>query len=580
VPRRAAPHRRPLVSWPLYRLLAVLALVPVLLAALTVREPSLPPPPPQPLAAFNGGAAATKAAALLTLPALHHGRGPGGSGNLAAAAWVQSELAKAGYRVTVQNFGADLPDQPNVPMQNVIGYLPGRRSDLIAVFAHHDSVGSGVDDNAAAVGVMLELAQELQPLTGRQRGLLFVSTDGGTSGGQGAAYFADHSTFARRVSAAIVLDSISAPQGTPIRIVIRPDTARGTSPTLFRTARAVITRVTGRSPVVPGLLDQLSGLAVPYALGEQGPLLARGVPAVTLTAGPPPDLKATFDSYSTQQLGSVGNSVLNLVAQLDLAPSIEPGGRPDIFLGSRTMQGWLAETALVALFAPALACVLDMTARCRRRRIPLAGAARALAWRMGAWCAFLVALWLLPVLPDRLASGLDVAPRPSDIGITWTGILLAAAAGVAVWRFAGRPRIVPDRPISGSERTGGLVAGLLGLAFASTLLVAVNPFALILVLPAAHLWLLLPLAARLGRRFMLLVYLFGFTGPALLVVEYATRFHLGASAPRALLAMTASGYLSPVIAICLTLATASAAQVAAVIAGRYAPAHPPKRGYN
>jgi hypothetical protein len=76
------------------------------------------------------------------------------------------------------------------------------------------------------------------------------------------------------------------------------------------------------------------------------------------------------------------------------------------------------------------------------------------------------------------------------------------------------------------------------------------------------------------------VYLFGFTGPALLVAEYATRFHLGASAPRALLAMTASGYLSPVIAVCLTLATASAAQVAAVIAGRYSPAHPPKRGYN
>jgi hypothetical protein len=79
---------------------------------------------------------------------------------------------------------------------------------------------------------------------------------------------------------------------------------------------------------------------------------------------------------------------------------------------------------------------------------------------------------------------------------------------------------------------------------------------------------------------MLVVYLLGFAGPLLLVIEYATRFHLGASTPRALLAMTASGYLSPVEAACLALAAASGAQVGAVIAGRYAPAHAPKHGYN
>jgi hypothetical protein len=579
VPRRAATSRRPLVSWPLYRLLAVVALVPVLVAALTVREPSLPPPPAQPLAPFDGGAAATTAAAMLTLPKQRNGREPGRGGDLAAAGWIAEQLGAAGCRVSTQTFAADLPGRPNVPMTNVIGYLPGRRSDLVAVVAHHDGIGTGVDDNAAAVGVMVELARELQPLA-RERGLLFLSTDGGTTGGQGAAYFAGHSPFASRVSAAVVLDSLAAPSGTPLRIVIRPDTVRGTSPTLFRTTRAVVARVTGRPPIVPGLLDQLSGLAVPYALGEQGPLLARGVPALTLTAGPPPDPGAAITSLDSGQLGSAGTAMLNLVAQLDSASTIEPAGRPDVFLGTRTMQGWLAETALVALFAPALVTVLDMTARCRRRRIPLAPAASALTWRAAGWGTFLVALWLLPVLPGGLASGLDVAPRPADIGIGWSGIALAAAAGLLVWRFAGRPRLLPVTPVSGADRTGGLVAGMLGLAFAATLLVAVNPFALILVLPAAHVWLLLPAAARLGRRFMLAVYAFGFTGPALLIVEYATRFHLGASTPRALLAMTASGYLSPVVATCLVLAAASAAQVGAVIAGRYAPAHEPKHGYN
>jgi hypothetical protein len=226
--------------------------------------------------------------------------------------------------------------------------------------------------------------------------------------------------------------------------------------------------------------------------------------------------------------------------------------------------------------------MLDMAARCRRRQITLSPAVAALAWRSLAWAAGLVTLWILPVLPGNLASGLAIAPQANLIGISWTGILLALLVGVVVWRFVGRPRIVPGPPftVTAAERTGGLAAGLLGLGFASALLSATNPFALILVLPAAHLWLMLPTAARLGRRFMVVVYLLGMLGPALLVFEYATRFHLGLSTPRAMLAMAASGYLSPVIAACLALAGASASQVAALIAGRYGPAHPPKRGYN
>jgi len=68
VPRRRAHPRRPLVSWPLYRLLAVVALVPVLVAALAVSEPALPPPPAEPLAEFDGSTAATTAAFMLSLP--------------------------------------------------------------------------------------------------------------------------------------------------------------------------------------------------------------------------------------------------------------------------------------------------------------------------------------------------------------------------------------------------------------------------------------------------------------------------------------------------------------------------------
>ena len=41
-----------------------------------------------------------------------------------------------------------------------------------------------------------------------------------------------------------------------------------------------------------------------------------------------------------------------------------------------------------------------------------------------------------------------------------------------------------DAPVTGSDRTGGLAGGLVGMLFASVLLTAVNPFTLIVLLPA------------------------------------------------------------------------------------------------
>ena len=108
------------------------------------------------------------------------------------------------------------------------------------------------------------------------------------------------------------------------------------------------------------------------------------------------------------------------------------------------MRGWLAEVALVALFCPALVCILDMAARCRRRHMRLAPAVTALAWRCLAWAAGLIALWILPVLPGDMASGLAVAPQAGQIGLTWTGILLAVLVGV--W-CGGSPAGRGSRPV-------------------------------------------------------------------------------------------------------------------------------------
>lgn len=317
---------------------------------------------------------------------------------------------------------------------------------------------------------------------------------------------------------------------------------------------------------------------MPYAPNEQGTLLAHGISALTLTVGRGHATRGPLSSLDADQLGRLGTTVANLVASLDTAPTIERDGSPLLLLSGKVMRGWLAEASMAILLAPFIACVLDLVARLRRRRVAIAPGLVAFAWRAGAWLVTLAALWLLAAAPGRLISGIAVAPLPGHTGATTAGILIAAAAGLAFWRFVSRPRLLRIHTTRGEERTGGLAGGLLGLALAGLLLTAVNPFALIVVLPAAHIWLYLPAAARGGRRTLLAVYLAGLIGPAALVYELWTAQGLGTDTPRALVAMTASGYLAPAVSVCFALSAAAAAQLGALVAGRYAAPHAPLDG--
>ncbi len=206
----------------------------------------------------------------------------------------------------------------------------------------------------------------------------------------------------------------------------------------------------------------------------------------------------------------------------------------------------------------------------------------ALGWRCATWVVGLVVLWLMPLFPGNLASGVPVAPSGrGQIGLTWTGIGIAVAVALLFRQLVVRPRIVPVGPVAAAERTTGLVTALLGLVFASLAIVSVNPFALILVLPAGHAWLWMEAVARRGgRRAMLGLFVAGAVIGPLLVLGELWRLGLGASAFRAVLATVASGYFSPPLALALAVALGAGAQLAMVIAGRYAPARSAKGGYN
>ena len=560
------------MSWPLYRLLLIVSLIPLALAALALRNVPVPPEPVQPIA-VSGSSVVAQSRQFIASRGNHNCCAPGTPGELAAARWMARKLRPFDPTPETVQFAANLAWQANpVAMENVIAYKPGAQPGVIVVIAHRDGRSA---ETAAGSAILVELARQLDQLP-LQRGVALVSTDGGTTGGQGAADFASHWPEAGQIATAIVIASVGSAADGRIQLLLRPAVPRGTSPTAVATVREQLQRTTQANPAMPGAYDQLSGYAVPYAAYEQGELLHGGVPALTVSDGGPldgpPYSAAGLDSA---RLGRIGSAVATAVMQLDVAPTIEPGGDPVLFLGGRVTRGWLVQLALGALLLPVLACILHLIAGLRRRKVPLAPGMRALAWRTSAWLVALVTLWVLTVMPGRLMPRVADVPLPGRTGVTSLGLVITLAVPLLWWRFVSRPRLVRVAPVSGTDRTGGLASGLAGAMFATLLLTAVNPFTLVLVLPAVHAWLWLAHAARISRRTMLAVWAVGLIGPLALVIELWHGQGVGSQTPRSLVAMTASGYLTPAIPICLALFTAAAMQLLSLVTGRYSPPHPP-----
>ena len=212
-----------------------------------------------------------------------------------------------------------------------------------------------------------------------------------------------------------------------------------------------------------------------------------------------------------------------------------------------------------------------MAGTARRRRLPLLPGVKALGWRFSTWVVALVTMWTLAFVPGRLLPDVSAPPLPHRTGVTTTGLAIMLLVTAAYWRFVVRPQLSGAQPASGGERTIGLTTALMGLMAAGLLLGAINPFVLILVVPAAHAWLWLVAAARGGRRAMLVPYAAGFLGLLLVVAELWFGQNLGWQTPRVIVAMASSGYLSPAITFCLALVGAVTCQVGALVLGRYTP---------
>jgi hypothetical protein len=341
------------------------------------------------------------------------------------------------------------------------------------------------------------------------------------------------------------------------------------------TATARILDQSGERPRHPGFFGQLVDLGFPFTLYEQGPFVAHGVPAVTLTTGgnrPPPAFGDTAGRLSAAKLVKMGRAAQELLGSLNQGLEVAQRTASDVWVGDRRIRGWAIELVLIALLVPFIVATVDLFALGRRHGVRLLPAIRALRSRLVYW-AYAGIVFTCFRLLGAFGSG---PPRPPSPETTFAGdwpvlALLGLVVVVGLGWIVARDRLVPRRPVTAEEQLAGQTVALLALAIVGLLVVGTNPFALLFVLPALHVWLWLAQHQRSLFPVRLGLFALGIAGPAIVVLSLAWRFGLGLDAPWYLVLLVVVGYVKTTPVVIFLAGAAAASQLAAIAAGRYAP---------
>lgn len=519
----------------IYRTGLIVAALALVVLAFSLRNQPQPLSPTLAPDAFNGQNVSSE---MQSLAQADPDRTPGSFDDDNVATQVRQSLSGDGFSASVDTFSARTIDGTRT-LENVVGIRPGMTGGSIVIVAPRDARGAPATAGLSGTATLLELARDLEGET-LNRTVVLASISG-SEGGAGAIRLA--ATLPRPVDAVIVLGDLAGDH-PPSPIVLPWSTRQAVAPPLLR--NTVASALAAQTPFTAGgtgLGGQFAHLAFPFTLGQQGPLLARGIPSVELSlsgeTSPPADA-----SVDPGTVTAMGRSVLETISALDSGSSV-PGPSAYLLLDGKIIPSWAISLFVLALLLPVALTTVDGVARASRRG-HLIG--RSVLLVLAAAVPFLAALAI--VLFARLIGLLDVAPPgpvdPGAIPLQGSGIAVLIVAGAAVAagavgiplairRFRPRPAQPRRRAaahLGGEEgRAGaeGTVAGLLVVMCVVTFLIwLANPFAALLLIPALHLWLWAvspdlpaPLPVRAG------LVLLGAVPGALVVIYYANGLGYG-----------------------------------------------------
>jgi hypothetical protein len=493
--------------------------------------------PPQ---AFNGQTAYLDMVGLARkFPDLR----PGSAGDDSLAGRVATALRTDNFSVTTRRVTARTADGTRT-LQTVTGTLAGTSGGgSIVIVAHRDAAGRSTPAGLSGTAVLLELGRVLAGET-HQRTIVLASTSG-SAGAAGATQLAR--TLGPQVDAVIALGDLAS---TQVRepVVVPWSNSQEVAPSLLRnTVAAALRSQAGLQPGDPGIGSQFAHLAFPLSVTEQGPIGARGYPAVllSLSGERAPQAAQTVDP---NRIAALGQTVLQTINSLDGAPSV-PAPSAYLVWGGKVIPAWAVKLLVLALILPVLLTMVDGFARARRRGHPVA---RWLLWVLAAALPFVLAV--LVVLGARLTGllgatppgplGADAVPL-GGAGIVVIVLLACAITGLLPLRRPLTNALAKGRAIGKPADAGAGAAVLLVMCAITLVIWAGNPFAAALLVPALHLWMwVLDPDVRMPRSLAALLVALG-AAPGALVVFYYTQ-SLGLSPIQAIwngVLLVAGGYI-------------------------------------
>ena len=455
----------------------------LVLAAFSLHTPGPAPVVTTPAQTFDTAAAVHT---MNSLAASYPDRSPGSRGDNALAAAIATTPAPGGFAdagfTSVRTVSSSVETTAGAATVRIVvatrsGTGPGAGIALIA-----DRGGAPGAAGLAPTATLLALASIYENLV-PARPLTLVSSSGGPS-----AMAAVARLLPSDIEAAIVIGDTADPAGRGPYVV--PWSASGAlAPVaLRRTVEAAIADSISRSVGDVPLTEQLARLALPLTTGAQGVLGAAGIPAVLVGADGEGQPGSAAPDVS--RLTDFGQGLLAATTVLEGSSALATAPTRDLTLGSQALGGWAVRAVVGALLLSLLGCTLDVLARARRRRIPVA---RWVLWALafaapfalaGLFAAFLGAGGLLPATPVA-------AVTPAQLPVSGEGVAALVSIGllfVLVWvlREAVRARA---RRGGAPEPVGAAAAVLLVASATATLLWLANPYTAALLIIPAHIWL-------------------------------------------------------------------------------------------
>jgi hypothetical protein len=499
---------------------------------------------------------------------------PGSAADQNLAEQVKSHFAAIeGATVSEQSFDGSFSGH-DVQMRNLIATLPGDSNRQIALIAPRDVArGSGATASAAATAALLEIADSFSG-TAHHKTLVFVSTDGSSIGALGTKRFIRDYSASSSLDAAIVLSQPALANPTAPLVIPWSTGPQSTASQLAETADSTVSNELATPAGDEGPLDDLFRLALPAGLGDQGPLIEHGLPAVRLSADgelPVEPGRDTPESFDNDTYARFGRAALSLILSLDATPgSVEHGPKGYVGLAGNLMPGWTIALLALSLLVPAALAAGSGLASAARSPID---AVRGFVWTLLRVLPFLGALLLVlaAALVGLLPSpDFPFDPRIEGLGTGGTVSVIAAVLFYCALAFFLRPlRPPPSRAVTTAAPAALLVAclGTLGIWL-------VNPYLALVVSVGLQAWVLG--AARLapGRLPAIGFVLLGLVPAVVLFADLAGRFDAGLGVWQDLLLMVADGQIGVSLALLACLIAGAGVAIVAVAGpapGRPAP---------